>query len=122
MLLYTHPLNDERAARGLLPVNSFWLSGCGVAQPEAPNPPAVDERLRAPALAENWPAWCQAWTTLDDGPIQDLQRRAERGEPVALTLCGENAWVRLENRETGWWPRLRRRLSPPTPLSLLETL
>jgi hypothetical protein len=125
MLLYTHPLNDERAARGLLPVNSFWLSGCGVAQPEAPNPPAVDERLRAPALAENWAAWCQAWATLDEGPIAELQRRAERGEPVALTLCGETAWVRLENSHAtagGWWPRLRRRWAPPTPLSVLETL
>ncbi|WP_411879391.1 hypothetical protein [Polaromonas sp. YR568] len=29
MLLYTHALNDERAARRLLPVNSFWLSGTG---------------------------------------------------------------------------------------------
>jgi hypothetical protein len=29
MLLYTHALNDERAARRQLPVNSFWLSGTG---------------------------------------------------------------------------------------------
>jgi hypothetical protein len=29
MLLYTHVLNDERAARRQLPVNSFWLSGTG---------------------------------------------------------------------------------------------
>jgi hypothetical protein len=29
MLLYTHPVNDRRAARGLTPVNAFWLSGTG---------------------------------------------------------------------------------------------
>src|SRR5690606_19335873 len=29
MLLYTAPLNDERQARGLLPINSFWVSGTG---------------------------------------------------------------------------------------------
>jgi len=29
MLLYTHALNDERAARRQLPVNSFWPSGTG---------------------------------------------------------------------------------------------
>ena len=29
MLLYTHPVNDVRAAQGLAPVNSFWVSGAG---------------------------------------------------------------------------------------------
>ncbi|MDP3708855.1 MAG: hypothetical protein Q8R56_12355, partial [Polaromonas sp.] len=29
MLLYTHPLNDKRAARRQLPVNSIWISGTG---------------------------------------------------------------------------------------------
>lgn len=29
MLLYTHPLNDAREARGALPVNAIWLSGSG---------------------------------------------------------------------------------------------
>jgi hypothetical protein len=29
MLLYTHPVNEERARGGLLPVNSFWASGTG---------------------------------------------------------------------------------------------
>jgi len=29
MLLYTHPVNDKRAAQGLLEVNSFWVSGTG---------------------------------------------------------------------------------------------
>ena len=43
MLLYPHPINDAREARGELPINSFWLSGCGVAQPAAPRArPQVD--------------------------------------------------------------------------------
>lgn len=29
MLLYTHPVNDTRAAHGLTPVSSFWVSGTG---------------------------------------------------------------------------------------------
>ena len=32
LLLYPHPLNEAREARGALPINSFWLSGCGRAQ------------------------------------------------------------------------------------------
>src|SRR5256885_497584 len=35
MLLYRHPVNEEREAHRELPVNSFWLSGCGVRQPSA---------------------------------------------------------------------------------------
>ena len=122
MLLYTHPLNDERASRGLLPVNSFWLSGCGVAQPEAPNPPAVDERLRGPALADDWAAWCKAWETLDAGPLAALLARAEAGQPIALTLCGERAWARFEAAPRSVLQRLRGLWTRTAPLKLLETL
>lgn len=122
MLLYTHPLNDERAARGLLAVNSFWLSGCGVAQPEAPNPPQVDERLRAPALADDWAAWCKAWQTLDGGPLAALLARAEAGQPITLTLCGERAWARFEAAPRGLMKQLRGLWTRTAPTTLLETL
>jgi hypothetical protein len=122
MLLYTHPLNDERAARGLLPVNSFWLSGCGVAQPEAPNPPTVDERLRGPALADDWPAWCRAWQTLDAGPLAALLARAQAGQPATLTLCGERAWARFEATPRGLIKKLRDLWTRTAPITLLETM
>jgi hypothetical protein len=126
MLLYTHPLNDEREQRGLLPVNSFWLSGCGVAQAESGPPPLVDDRLRAPLLAEDWAAWCKAWETLDEGPILALRDAAQAGQPVALTLCGERAWARYEPVRGGLWQRLKTqvktRLSPPALVPILESL
>ena len=134
MLLYTHPLNDERAARGLLPVNSFWLSGCGVAQAQAEAgaevgaqagaqpPPAVDGRLRGPALADDWAAWCQAWETLDAGPLAALLARAEAGQPAALTLCGERAWARFEAAPRSVMKRLRGLWTRSAPATLLETL
>jgi hypothetical protein len=91
MLLYGHPLNEAREAQGLLPVNSFWLSGCGPAQAVTRAEPAVDLRLRAPALANDWAGWALAWETLDQGPIADLAAAAERDPTAALqlTLCGE---------------------------------
>ena len=134
MLLYTHPLNDARQARGLLPVNSFWLSGCGRAQPAlavaaaaaaAASAVHVEQRLRSPALAENWPGWVQAWQTLDDGPLADLHRAARAGEPVQITLCGERAAQTLRSGSRGsqgWLQRLRRRLSSPAVQPLLEQL
>jgi len=121
MLLYTHPINERREAQGLLPVNSFWLSGCGVAQRASGPAPALDNRLRGPALAEDWAAWCQAWDTLDEGPLAEMADAAARGQMVTLTLCGERSSVTLQPGG-GAWRRLWSRLQRPLPATLLETL
>jgi hypothetical protein len=104
MLLYQFPMNDEREARGDLPVNSFWLSGCGAAQPvRAQAAIEVDDRLRVPALAEDWAAWADAWRALDAGPLAAL---AQRGEAVSLVLCGERHAERLDTHRAPLWQRL----------------
>jgi hypothetical protein len=110
MVLHTHPLNAEREAQGLLAVNSFWLSGCGVAQRESGAEPQVDECLRAPALAEDWAGWVRAWEALDAGPISHLVQlltRSRDAEPLRLTLCGERGWTAFEPATPGLWQRLR---------------
>ena len=93
MLLYTHAFNDERAARGLPVVNSFWVHGAGVLESSAPPAtsaaPTMPTPLRDAALREDWRAWRQAWTALDAGPVAALLRQAEAGASVQLTLCGE---------------------------------
>lgn len=123
MLLYEHPVNAAREARGLLPVNSFWLSGCGVAQPERRAGPDVDLRLRAAALAGDAAGWVRAWETLDAGPLAVLLAAAQRGEPVELVLCGERSSVVLASRPRRWWQRIAARwAAPPSPLPLLEAL
>jgi len=122
MVLYTHPLNAAREARGLLPVNSFWLSGCGVLQRSAAAPPSVDERLRGPALNDDWAAWARAWETLDEGPLSELLKRAQQGQPVRLTLCGERGGVAFETAPRGWAQRLRSLWSAPRVQDILEPL
>ncbi|MDP1902094.1 MAG: hypothetical protein Q8K96_16845 [Rubrivivax sp.] len=122
MRLHGHPLNEARVAAGRLPVNSFWLSGCGVAQEEAGPAPQVDERLRAPALNEDWAAWGQAWQALDGGPLAQALAAARRGETLRLTLCGERAWAAFEPAPTGLLHRLRARWAAPGILPLLEAL
>jgi hypothetical protein len=94
MLLYTHPLNDARAARGVPVVNSFWLSGTGaLPQPQpqvaAEPPPRVVSTLRAAALNEDWAAWARAWQQLDTTECAALLVALDRGERGQLTLCGE---------------------------------
>ena len=104
MLLYNHPVNDARDARGTLTVNAFWLSGSGVltrklevpaSNPngeqatQTPETPTVVSTLRDHALREDWSSWASAWQTVDATQLKALLDAQLRGEPVQLTLCGE---------------------------------
>lgn len=123
MLLYQHPMNDERVGLGALPVNSFWLSGCGRAQPERTDPQrVVDTRLRAPALAGDWAAWAEAWRALDAGPLADAVQRHRAGQPVVLTLAGERFARRFEAAPRSLLARVKQRLSTPPASTVLEAL
>lgn len=117
MLLHNHPLNEAREAQGLLPVNSFWVSASGAWQPaDEAAAPQLDQRLTAPALAEDWGAWLQAWQALDAGPIAALA-----DQPGArLTLCGEASAITYTHAKPTLWQRLRPARRPVAPL--LETL
>jgi hypothetical protein len=122
MLLYPHPVNEAREARGQLAVNSFWLSGCGRFQAAEGDAVSVDDRLRRPLLADDWAAWADAWRALDAGPIADLHARARRGEAVALTLCGERFAQRFEARPRSLWQRLAAPWRGSAPRAVLEAL
>ena len=122
MRLYTHPLNDQRIAQGLLPVNSFWLSGCGVAQGAAAHEMEVDDRLRAPALADDWAGWFKAWETLDAGPLAELLAAAKSNQPVRLTICGERTSATFNTGPRSLMQSLKSRFAAPAWLPLLETL
>jgi hypothetical protein len=103
MLLHAHPVNASRDARGLPSVNSVWLSGCGVAHGPAAAEPEVDDRLRRPALGEDWAAWAEAWHALDAGPIASLLNRAD----ARLTLAGERRAQAFTLQHPSPWQRLR---------------
>ena len=124
MLLHTHPLNEAREAAGALPVNSFWLSGCGARQAEKPNHLRFDDRLRAPALRDDAAAWLAAWQAIDNDAIEPFLVAAESGEALRLTLCGERSSVEFAPRPRAWWRRIADTLSPARThaRSLLETL
>lgn len=117
ILLHDHPLNARRESDGLPSVNSLWLSGCGAAPAPAADADAVqpDERLRAPALGEDWAAWCEAWQALDAGPLAAL---ATQGAAGMLTLAGERAAATFVLDGAPWWRRLRRQPAA----ALLDTL
>jgi len=114
MFLHTHPLNEERERRGALPVNSFWLDGCGVAPvlqgavaPALSEKVIEDDRLRDSALGEDWFAWSRAFAQLDEGPIAQALQAVREGHPVKLSLCGERQACTLTARPLAAWQRLR---------------
>ncbi|HEY2255265.1 MAG TPA: hypothetical protein VGI11_06465 [Variovorax sp.] len=109
MLLYTERVNDERTARGVPPINSFWLSGTG----RLPTPfaqvaaPKVPDGLRTPALQDDAAAWAAAWAALDAGPVAELLADCTRGAEVMLTLCGDRSARRfgVQPRGLARWAR-----------------
>jgi hypothetical protein len=108
MLLYTHPVNDERAALGLPAINAFWASGTGTLTKPASSMRSWDDlptnvaetsahenamvegfamvpetawALRGAALKDDPAAWVQAWTALDTHVITELVQRAVNAAP-----------------------------------------
>jgi hypothetical protein len=103
MTFHAHPLNAERETTGALPVNSVWISGCGVVRGTAPTVTHRPE-LREPQLQANTEAWAQAWAALDADCIGPLL--ASGG---SLTLAGET-WARTwAPQRRSWWQTLLRR-------------
>jgi len=125
MLLYAHPVNEAREQRGVPAVNSFWLSGCGRFQPERHAAPRIDDRLRAPLLADDLVAWARAWSALDADTLRALLGAASNGEAASLTLCGERRSQRFEHdphAQRSLWQRVAERWRSVEPRTVLEAL
>jgi hypothetical protein len=93
MLLYTHPLNDDRIKQRLVPVNSFWLSGTGaLTQPLLSSYGMTTEprTLAQAVFHDDWNGYVQAWDALDAGNVAGLLESRDKGARVRLTLCGES--------------------------------
>ena len=113
MLLYTHPVNDVRVARGQQPVNSFWIHGSGPYTGAAPSKPgpSVAEDLRLPALHGDWAQWASAWHQVDQGACSQLLAEIQAGRDAGLVLCSERHALVFDKRPIGWGEQLRRRFS-----------
>ena len=126
MLLYTHPVNDARAAGSQTTVNSFWVSGAGRLPPAAAADlgPDVqtDRSLRDPAVQGNWAAWAQCWVDLDRTACKDLLDRRSGSPGSRLTLCGERSALMFGASHDTLLRRLQRRWKPITLQSLQASL
>lgn len=124
MLFYTHPINDERAQRGQLPVNAVWLTGAGVldAMPAPAPQVVVENRLCASALALDAAAYRSAWRAVDADSCAALLAACRAGDAVRLTLAGEQAAVTFAPRPTSIGARLASMFSARPSLAVLDAL
>ena len=124
MLLYTHPINDARTARGALPVSSFWLSGSGNLTDAASSLPSLPDvevlnHLQAPALRDDAYAWMAAWHAIDQGPLKALLSGVQKAQ---ISLCGATQAQTFKYQPQNLWQRLRNRIQPPSVASILLSL
>jgi hypothetical protein len=124
MLVYSHPVNDTRTAQRLLPINSFWISGTGsLPSGYAPMQNAtVRHDLSGPVSQDDAAAWQTAWQAIDEQALRPLLEQARSGQPVQLTLCGENAAQTFNLQPLGLVARLTKRFTTPDVDALLQSL
>ena len=124
MLLYTHPVNDERTAKGQRSVNSFWVSGSGALHAPARRNPQVNiaKNLMQPAFATDWAAYAQAWTQLEATSIAQLIKQQNSGQTVRLSLCGESNAMTFETTQHGLVTQFRNFLTRQPPINILKQL
>lgn len=132
MMLYQHPINDQRDATGLATVNSFWLSGCGPlpASTAWPATTHLVPDLRESLLADDMPTWLDAWAQLDRTLFQQLRQQLDAGQDVRLTLCGDRHAATLTRQPAAGigsrlWQSVRRLTGSaegPGPSAVLATL
>ena len=119
MAWYEHPANENRAARGLPPINALWLYGGAATWPgataaghvitEAAATPHLFTTLDAAHRAQDWAAWLDALTQLDTQHLRPLAGASGLPtQPVQLVLLGADRRATLtlqpRNRLLAWLP------------------
>ncbi len=126
MLLYTHAVNDARAAKRQRAVNSFWISGSGALpdtfQAKVPPDTTVSRSLAHAAFSDDWAAYTHAWTALDASAGARLLALQQGGATVRLSLCGERHALTFETTRTGIFSRMKSLFGQQPPSVLLEQL
>ena len=122
MLLYHHPVNDERSLKGRWSVNSFWLHrSLDQLYPDASEfNVALD--LRENMQASNPKLWQQAWQHLDATLCQSLSQALDQNHDISLTLCSETSWRHYRPQPVSWLNKLHRLIQPVSVIKELRAL
>jgi hypothetical protein len=112
MLLYQHPVNDERSLKGRWTVNSFWLHR----RLEQLYPDSADFGvaldLRETVEPFNAKLWQQAWQHLDATLCTSLYQALDQNHEISLSLCSETTWRHYRPQAASWLNKLQRLIQP----------
>jgi hypothetical protein len=112
MLLYQHPVNDERSLKGRWTVNSFWLHR----RLEQLYPDSADFGvaldLRETVGPFNAKLWQQAWQHLDATLCTSLYQALDQNHEISLSLCSETTWRHYRPQAASWLNKLQRLIQP----------
>jgi hypothetical protein len=112
MLLYQHPVNDERSLKGRWTVNSFWLHR----RLEQLYPDSADFGvaldLRETVEPFNAKLWQQAWQHLDTTLCTSLYQALDQNHEISLSLCSETTWRHYRPQAASWLNKLERLIQP----------
>jgi hypothetical protein len=121
MLLYTHPVNDARAAKRLPAINSFWVSASGKL-PTGFTAKSAEVQylttLRAPALSDNPAAWTAEWQRIDSTVLATDLASA----PTRISLCGTAQAQTFEIGTQSLWAKIINRFTQPDIHAILQSL
>jgi hypothetical protein len=122
MLLYQHPVNDERSLKGRWTVNSFWLHrSLEQLYPHASDlTVALD--LRENMQTSNTKLWQQTWQHLDATLCPSLSQALDQNHDVSLTLCSETSWRHYRPQPVSWLNKLHRLIQPVSVIKELRAL
>jgi len=121
MLLYTHPVNDARAAKRVAPINSFWLSGTGRLPPGfAANAEPVQylQALCKYPQSDNAAEWVAEWLA----EWQRIDATVLAARPATITLCSTTDAQTFERGAQSLWGQLKGRFFAPDISALLQSL
>ena len=112
MLLYQHPVNDERSLKGRWTVNSFWLHRhLDQLYPDAADfVVALD--LRETAQSPNAKLRQLAWEHIDATLCSAMCQVLAQNHDVSLTLCNETSWRHYRLQPVSWLNKLHRLIQP----------
>ena len=112
MLLYQHPVNDERSLKGRWTVNSFWMHrDLDQLYPQSGNV-SVALDLREAAQLSDPALWQKSWQQIDNTLALSLCQALELSQSVSLTLCSENSWRHYSLQPDSWRQKLQRVFKP----------
>ena len=122
MLLYQHPVNDERSLKGRWSVNSFWLHRrLDQLYPDAADC-VVALDLRETAQSPNAKLRQLAWEHIDATLCSTMCQVLDQNHDVSLTLCSETSWRHYRPQPVSWLNKLHRLIQPVSVIKELRAL